>query len=278
MIGLASLPTPSVAQPNQRLPQTEGVTVEEKLGGALPLDANFVDENGSAVSLGQFFRTGKPVVLNFAYHSCEVLCNLVLNATIDTLAKQTWEVGKEYEFVSISIAPTDTPAASLAKKKQAVAKYGRGNGEGWHFLTGTEDQIARAANAAGFGYKYDPHTKQYAHAAVVMLATPEGKLARYLYGIEFNPKDVKLGLIEASEGRSVSTVDQLLLYCYRFDATANSYVVFAKRFMKAGGALTMLGLGLMLFVLWRRDLRRGRSTSAGPGPASPTTTQSMVTP
>lgn len=243
--------------------------IEEKLGRDIPGDLTFVDENGKTVHLADYFKGDKPVVLNFAYHTCPVLCNLVLNATIDVLTKQQWTVGKEFTFVSISINPEDSPASAKEKRLQAIQKYGRGNGEGMHFLTGTEENIAKAADAAGFKYSYDKQSGQYAHAAAMMLLTPTGRMARYLYGVSFNPKDVKLGLLEASQGRSMSTAEKIILYCYKYDPKGHRYAVVAGNVMKLGGVLTMIGLFAFLFVMWRRELRRKPNDPHAPSSLRP---------
>ncbi|MCA9603745.1 MAG: SCO family protein, partial [Myxococcales bacterium] len=256
MVAVMATVVPARAQLNQPAPQTEGVGIEEHLDAPLPRDATFRDHTGQVVRLADFFDGKRPVVVNFAYHSCPVLCNMVLNSTIDSLAKQQWQVGREFDVISISIDPKDTPASAAKKRDQAIQKYGRGDGKGWHFLVGTKEEVARVADAAGFQFKYDKATAQYAHAAVMMLASPEGRMARYLYGVQFNHNDVKIGLLDASEGKAISSVEHLILYCYRFDPKANSYVVVATRVMQIGGALTAIALFAFLFVMWRRELRR----------------------
>lgn len=256
VLPLSAGTTRAFAQINALPKAVQGAGIEEKLGKDIPGDVPFRDESGKAVRLGDYFKGQKPVVLNFAYHSCPVLCNLVLNATVDVLAKQQWTAGTEFEVVSISIDPNDTPKSASEKRRQAIQKYGRGNGEGIHFLTGTEADIAKVADAAGFRFERDGQSGQYAHAAVMMLLTPEGRMARYLYGVSFNPQDVRLGLLEASAGRSISTTEKLILYCYKYDPKGQKYAIVARNVMKLGGVVTIIALFAFLFVMWRRELRR----------------------
>jgi protein SCO1/2 len=253
--------------PNTLPLQLEEVGVDEHLGWQLPEDAIFRDHHGRMVRLGDYFDGRRPVVLNLAYYRCPALCGMVQQATLRALREQEWTIGEEYQVVTISIDPTDTPASATEKRNSLIAQYGRaGTEDDWPFLSGDATQIARVARAAGFRYTYDARQNEYAHAAVVMLATPDGKMARYLYGLQFDPLDVRLGLLEASQGRSISTVERVLLYCYRYDADAQGYVVMATRVMQIGGGLTALILGAFLFFLWRRELRRRRNVSGPPGP------------
>lgn len=243
---------------------TEGLAIEENLGDTLPLDAEFKASDGKLVKLGELFDGRGPVILNFAYHSCPVMCSTVLEQTIESLREQTWTVGKEFSVVSISIDPRDTPDSAAGKKKQAVEMYGRGGASGWNFLTGDETAIQRVARAAGFPYRWDPVDEQYVHPGAMIVVTPKGRIARYLIGIDYAQKDVRLGLLEAAEEKTLDTVETLLLFCYRYDHEARGYVLFAENFMRIGGAFVALALIGALFLLWRREVR---SRSSRPTPA-----------
>lgn len=253
------------AQVTGQAPQLDGVGVDEQLDQQLPLDAAFVDQTGARVRLGDFFDGERPVVLVFAYHSCPVLCDMVLKATVDSLSELDWTVGEEFEVVSISIDPDDSPQSSRVQLEKALGDYGRAdNADGWHFLTtAREAEIRRVTEAAGFRYIYDEDQQQYGHAAVMMLVTRDGRMARYLYGLRFPPEDVRFGLLEASEGKSISTIEQVLTYCYQYDPQGGKYVVVAENVMKLFGGATALVLGTFLFVLWRRDLFGTRARSDG---------------
>jgi len=265
-LGVAGAPTR--AQVTGQAPELDRVGVDEHLGAQLPLDAPFRDQDGRAVTLGDYLDGERPVVFVLAYHRCRVLCSLVLNAVIDAMKDLPWTVGQEYDFVSVSIDPKDTPEAASGKRDQAVSKYGRSDAAGWHFLVGEERDIQRLAAAAGFRFFYDERQDQYAHPAVVMLLTPDGRMARYLYGLDFPASDVRLGLLEASEGRSISTVEQVLIYCYRYDPQGKTYAVVATRVMQLGGILTVVGLGAFLGIMWRREVGRRRARG-GSAPATP---------
>lgn len=253
------------AQPTGLPKQIEHVGVTEHLDGApLPLDAEFTDHTGKHVHLGDFFQKGHPVLLTFAYHSCPMLCSMVLNATTEGLKGVNWTAGKEFDVVTISIDPNESQEKTNAKRTSILNQYGRPEAAtGWHFLSGTEKEIARVASAAGFEYQYDPEQKQWGHSSVVMLVKPNGQMARYLYGLEFDPKDLKLGLLEASAGRSISTIEQLILYCYHYDPQGGKYVLLATRVMQVGGGLTALALGAFLSVFWLRERKRGRNEASG---------------
>jgi len=262
------------------------IGVDEHLGEALPLDVSLTDEEGHPTTLGAILAEapGKPVAFTFAYHSCPVLCSMVLEGTVDGLAEIPWTIGEEYVFVNVSIDPEDTPAAAAKRRARLVDSYGRNaDGSGWHFLTGSEDAIERLTKATGFRYFYNASADQYAHPAVVMLLSPEGRIARYLYGLTLNPGDLRVGLLEASKGRSISTIEQVVLYCYQYDPEAGGYVLVATQVMKVGGALTALALGGVLAVLWRRELgsRRGgpaRPSTASKGPPEPAAGSTAVEP
>jgi protein SCO1/2 len=238
-------------------PELAHVGVSEHLDGQLPLATGFRDHTGKSVKLGDYFDGKRPVVLTFAYHSCPVLCSMVLNATATGLKGIGWTVGKEFDVVTISIDPEESLEKTVAKRAGILHEYGaaRGHdGNGWHFLTGDAQSIAAVANAAGFEYQYDERQKQWGHPSVVMLAKPDGRMARYLYGLEFAPADLRLGLLEASEGRSITTIEQIILYCYHYDPQGGKYVLVARRVMQVGGGAVAIVLFGMLGLFWRREL------------------------
>jgi protein SCO1/2 len=244
------------AQPAILPADLEGVDVSEHLNRQLPRDATFRDHKGKHVKLGDFFDGKRPVVLTLAYHTCKVVCSMVLGAAVDSLKSQDWTLGKEYRALTISIDPRDTPQAAAKKRRQMMALYGReGVQEGWDFLVGDMDNIAKVARAVGFKFRYDERNDQYAHPAALMMLKPNGQMARYLYGYSFDVKDVRLGLLEASQGRSISTVEKVILYCYMYDPIGAKYVVVAQNVVKLGGFVTMLILFLFLGVMWRREFK-----------------------
>jgi protein SCO1 len=248
--------------PNTPAVELQGVDIVEHLGGGLPKDAAFRDAEGKPVHLGDYFDGKRPTLFVFAYHTCPMLCSLVLDATVRTLNEINWTVGREFDVVSISIDPKDTPETATRKRAQVVKSYVRANGDttGWHFLVGDEANIRKVTESVGFEYRYDERQKQYAHPAAIYLLTPEGHVARYLYGIQYDPKDVRLGLLEATEGRSVSTTDRILLYCYHYDPQGKHYSIVAMNVMRLGGVVTLVVFGGFLTIMWAREKRR-RSSS-----------------
>ncbi|HEX5660183.1 MAG TPA: SCO family protein [Polyangiales bacterium] len=241
--------------------ELEGVDVKEQLDKPLPKDAVFRDHEGKSVRLGDYFDGKKPVVLTLAYANCKVVCSMVLGAEADVLKQQEWLLGKEYRAVTISIDPRDTPAIAAKKRSQMLALYGR-EGQQWDFLVGDAKNIERVAKAVGYQYKWDARQEQFAHPAVLMITKPNGDLARYLYGLSFEPQDVRLGLLEASHGRSISTIEKMILYCYMYDPIGAKYVLVAKNVMRVAGAITVVVLGAFLALMWRRELRKKRAHEA----------------
>ena len=232
------------------------VGIEQRLGQPLPLDAIFQDESGQAVRLGQYFGR-RPVVLVLAYYNCPMLCTQVFNGLVSALRVLSFDAGKEFEFVAVSFDPHDRAPDAAAKKKAYVAEYRRpGAAAGWHFLTGNEASIDRLTKAVGFHYRYDESLGQFAHASAVYVATPEGKLSRYFYGIEYAPRDLRLAMVEASNRRIGSAVDQILLYCYHYDPKLGRYSAAILSVVRMGGAAAVLILSTFLAVMWRRDHRR----------------------
>lgn len=266
------------ARPSQPVPRLDEVGVDEKLGEPMLTDLTFRDHTGRQVKLADYFDGERPVLLSFAYHSCQTLCAMVLEATTTGISGVEWTVGQEYEVVTISIDPADTPEKAARKRAELLRRYGRDSAEqGWHFLVGDQETITRATEAAGFRYFYDERLQNYAHPATIMFLTPDGRFARYLYGITFEPNDIRIALLEASRGNTISTVEQIILYCYRYDPNANSYVLLATNIMKIGGALTLFALALFLGAMWRRERSRS-SGGEGASRSRASTAPQQVTP
>jgi protein SCO1/2 len=232
------------------------VGFDQRLGAQVPLDLEFADETGKIVRLGDYFGK-KPVVLVLAYFRCPMLCTLVLNGTVDAMREMSLTPGKDYEVVTVSFDPRETPELAAAKKKNYVAQFGRpGATEGWHFLTGQAEAIRRLTAAVGFRYVYDRAKDQYIHTSGIVLLTPAGKTARYFFGIRYPASDLRLSLVEASGGIVGSATDEVLLYCFHYDPSLGKYTASVLNFVRAGGGLTMLGLvGLVWFLLKRRPQR-----------------------
>ncbi|HLP40431.1 MAG TPA: SCO family protein [Fibrobacteria bacterium] len=234
------------------------VGITEKLGNQLPLDAELVNETGETVTLGSFFK-GKPVLLNFAYYRCPMLCNMVLKGMIGGLKKLSWTPGKEFEIVTIGIDPREGHELAAAKKQTHIDELGRPEAAaGWHFLTGKEEEVRRIADALGFTYVFNSANDDYAHAAGIFTASPKGKVSRYLYGVEYRTKEIRLALLDASEGKAISIGDKIVMFCYVYDTNAKGYVLFARNFMRGGGFLVVALLTLLLGWLWLKELRKGR--------------------
>ena len=228
--------------------------IEQRLNVRIPMDLQFVDENGKTVRLGDYFDGKKPVVLTPVYYSCPMLCNLVLDGVVNALHEVRFKMGEEYEVVSFSFDPRDTPASAKDKHRIMTRRYGRpGSEDNWHFLTGSEASIRELTEAIGFRYSFDPKTKQFAHAAMVAVLTADGRISRYFYGISFNPRDVRLALVEASKNKIGNATDQFLLMCYEYDPHTGKYTAVAMNIVRLGGAATVLGLGGFLLILTRRD-------------------------
>ena len=229
------------------------VGIDQNLDGQIPLDLSFRDEEGKSVSLGSYFGS-KPVILSLVYYRCPMLCTQVLNGMVQTFKTIGFTAGKEFEVVTVSIDPTEPSSLAARKKNQYVEEYGRsGVEDGWHFLTGDQESISRLAKTVGFRYVYDEKTTQFAHASGIMVATPGGKLARYLYGIEYPAKDLTFSLMEASQERIGSPVQRLLLLCYHYDPLTGKYGVVVMNLLRGGGLLALVLLGGFMVVNFRRD-------------------------
>lgn len=263
---LVSLPTWGETVANESAEETKkdegtlefrGVEIQDKLGAELPLELNFMNEAGEAVRLEDYFNQDKPVLLTMVYYNCPMLCSLVLNGAIEALKELGWTPGVEFESISVSISPVETPELARAKKKNYLKQLGVvGAEKGWHFLTGDQPQIKALAETIGFGYRYDPSTQDYAHGAALFFFSPKGKLTRLLKGIQFDPNDLRMSLVEASEGKIGSIYDQLLLRCFRYEPSSKKYAFYIWGAVRLGGLFTIFGIGLLLLVLWRGE-RRG---------------------
>jgi protein SCO1/2 len=244
------------------------VKIDQKLNQQLPLGLTYRDESGRDVKLGEFFGR-KPVVLAFVYYDCPMLCTQVLNGMVTSFRVLPFEIGKEYDVVTISFDPRETPALAQKKKNVYVnylpEKMRADAANGWHFLTGDETNIQKITEAAGFHYRYDENTKQFAHASGIMLATSAGKLSRYYYGIEYPARDLRLGLIETAENKIGSPVDQLLLYCYHYDPASGKYGAVVMNIVRIAGVLTLIGIAALLLLLKARHTIAAtpESTSVG---------------
>lgn len=236
-----------------------GIGIDQKMGAQVPLDLPFLDEAGHDVKLGQYF--GKPVILALVYYSCPSLCNMVLDGTVRAASALKTTVGKDYDVVAVSFDPRETPEMAREKKATIVKEYNRpGSENGWHFLTGSEDASKQLANAVGFHYRFDSMSNQYVHSAAIILLTPEGKVNRYFYGIAYEPRDVRLGLDEASEGKIGSLTDAVLLYCCHYDPATGKYGVVIMNVLRLAGLLTVVMLAGFMIVMLRRDYAH-RSTA-----------------
>jgi protein SCO1 len=263
VLGLAvrasAQPTPpmSVPPPGQgaaeRVPILKDVGIDQHLDAPVPLDLPFVDEHGRDVRLGDYFGK-RPVVLALVYYECPMLCTLVLNGMVSSLEALTFTPGQDFEVVAVSFDPGETPALALDKKKTYLTRYGRPGAEGGiHFLTGREDSIRQLTAAVGFRYVYDPAIDQFAHPAAITVLTPAGRVSRYLYGIEYAPKDLRLALVEATDGRIGTAVDQVLLYCYHYDPETGKYGVAIMNVIRLAGILTVGAVGAFVLLTLRRD-------------------------
>jgi len=232
---------------NVRPAQLDGLGVDEHLGSPIDLNQTFIAENGYPVALRDYFHQGRPVILNLVYYNCPMLCTLILNGQTEAMRAIPWTPGREYEVVTVSIDPRESFADARKKKAVYLASYDR-PAPGWHFLADHDGNALRLAQQAGVKYRFDARQDQYAHPAVVMVLTPEGRMARYLYGIRYNPRDVRFALAEASAGRPTMALEKILLFCYHYDPQAGRYVWFALNFMRTGGVISV---GLLFFFLWR---------------------------
>jgi protein SCO1 len=245
--GIMSPPT------NVRPPNLQNVGIEQHLDAQVPPDLAFVDDAGHNVKLGDYFGK-KPLILNLVYYQCTMLCGEALAGLTGAMKMVKFDLGNEFEVVTVSFNPNETPAIAAEKKQEYLKRYGRPNAaSGWHFLTGPPESINALTKAVGFQYQYDAKTNQYAHATAIMVLTPQGHISRYFYGVDFPPKDLRMGLVEASQNKIGNAVDQVLLYCYHYDPATGKYGAVVTNILRLGAAVTILFLAGLLFILFRLD-------------------------
>lgn len=233
------------------------VGITERLGEQAPLDVTLQNEQGDDVQLSRYVNGDVPVQLVFVYHRCPMLCSLILDGQQDAIDQSNFTIGKDYEALAISFDPRDTPTIADSVKRARLEALGDSNAaEGWHFLTGSEEEVRRLADAVGFGYAWDPTTNQFAHAAAAIFLTPSGVVSRYLYGVQYDPRDVRLAIVEAGEGKVGTTLDRILLTCYKFDPDARSYSLVATQVLKYAAAFLLLVLGGLFIVMRRVEKKR----------------------
>jgi len=236
------------------------VGIEQHLDAQVPADLAFVDDSGRSVKLGDYFGR-KPLILNLVYYNCTMLCGEALSGLSSAMKMVKFDIGKEFEVVTVSFNPQETPQLAAEKKREYVKRYGRpGADAGWHFLTGSPDSINALTKAVGFQYQYDASKNQYAHATAIMVLTPQGHISRYFYGVEFPPKDLRMGLVEASQGKIGNAVDQVLLYCYHYDPATGKYGAIVANILKIGAGLTIVLLGGMILIFFRLEKAAQRRT------------------
>ena len=232
------------------------VGIAQNLNARIPPDLVFRDETGKSVRIGDFFGK-KPIVLSLVYFECPALCTEVLNGELRTMKAISLDLGKDFDAVTVSFEPKDTPALAKAKRDVYIGQYGRPEAaEHWHFLTGEQQSIAALTSVAGFRYAYDSSIRQYAHAAAILVLTPDGRIDRYFYGVQYPARDVRLGLVEASEGKIGTLTDHALLYCYQYDPMTGKYGVVVMNVLRAAGGLTVLVLGIFLTLMFLRERKR----------------------
>lgn len=239
--------------------ELKDVGIQEHLGEQITLSLPFLDQNGNEVTLAKYFHKDKAVLFAFVYYECPGLCTFVLNGMINGLRDVQLTPGNDFEIVVVSIDSTETPALAKEKLATYLKMYGKNSSEnGWHFLTGSEESIQQITKEIGFSYIYDAEQKQFAHASAIYTLTPNGKISRYLFGIEYAPRDLKLALLEASEGKLGNLIDKLLLYCYHYDPKGKKYALLAVNIMKIAGVITLLGLGILIHLLMKKRKKAER--------------------
>jgi protein SCO1 len=239
------------------------IGIDQNLKQQLPLDLPFKDETGRDVKLTEYFGK-KPVILSLVYYECPMLCTETLNGMVSAFKVLKFDVGQEFEVVTVSFDARETPALAAEKKKNYLRQYGRpGAEQGWHFLTGPQTSIDAVTKAVGFHYAWDQKTQQFAHATALMLLTPDGKLAQYYYGVEFSPRDLRFGIIEASQGKTGTVVDQVLLYCFHYDPRSGKYGAVITRVVQLAGGITVLLLGGFMFLMFRLEPKHQRAVRSG---------------
>lgn len=263
LIGIAAASVS--AQQGSKPTILDKVGITQDLNARIPPDLLFRDESGKSVRIGDFFGQ-KPIVLSLVYFDCPALCTEVLNGELRTMKAISLDLGKDFDAVTVSFEPKDTPALAKAKRDVYVGQYGRsGAMDHWHFLTGDQQSIDALTNAVGFHYAYDSSIRQYAHAAAILVLTPDGRIDRYFYGVVYPARDVRLGLVEASEGKIGTLTDHALLYCYQYDPMTGKYGVVVMNVLRAAGGLTVLILGIFMAVMFLRERKRSADVSPAAG-------------
>lgn len=249
-----------LAQADQERPTSDlpgvlrGVGVDEQLGSLLPAEASFLNSEGQEVTLGDYLNQDRPVLINFIYHNCPMLCSIALEALGQTLSDMEWTPGEEFDVISVSFGAGETPEMAARAKERMITKLGREEAaDGWHFLVGDSTNIQLLTQSVGYSFKWVAQTQEYAHPAVLVFAGEDGTVTRYLHGLDLPADDVRKALVEASEGKVGSAVDQILMFCYQYDPDSNSYVIHATNLMKLGGMFTLMVIGIGLFVFWRKE-------------------------
>ncbi len=266
VLGTGVLTQGFYSSPPAREPATDrpaalrDVGLDQKLDQLLPLGETFTDESGTQVALSSYFNTGRPVVLALVYYECPMLCTQVLNGLTGALETLSLDAGKDFDVIALSFDPKEKAPLAKAKKIAYMGRYGRpGTEHGWHFLTGSAESIKRVTDAVGFRYAFDEETGQFAHGALITVLTPEGRISRYLYGIDYGGRDLRLALVEASSGKIATPVDRALLYCYRWDPTTGRYGFVVMNLVRGAGVLTLLGFGTFIVMSLRRERRAARA-------------------
>jgi protein SCO1/2 len=254
LIGVATLSASAQQITTPAILSKVGIT--QNLNERIPPGLVFRDETGKSVRISDFFKQ-RPIVLSLVYFDCPALCTEVLNGELRAMKAISLDLGKDFDAVTVSFEPKDTPALAKAKRDVYAGQYGRpGAAEHWHFLTGEQQSIDALTNAAGFHYAYDSSIRQYAHAAAILILTPDGRIDRYFYGVQYPARDVRLGLVEASQGRIGTLTDHALLYCYQYDPMTGKYGVVVMNVLRAAGGLTVLALGIFMTLMFLRERKR----------------------
>jgi protein SCO1 len=245
---------------NQRPPNLQFVGIEQHLDAEVPADLEFTDETGKTIKLGDYFGHGRPVILDLGYYTCPMLCSQILEGLVGSMKALTFNLGQDFDVVTVSFNPRETTEMAADKKRDMMKRYGRANtAQGWHFLTGRADQIEALTKAIGYQFQFDPKTEQYAHAAAIVMLTPDRHISGYFYGVEYSPKDLRFGLVEASQNKIGNLGDQVLLYCYHYDPRTGKYGAVISNILKLSGLATVLLLGAFVFIMFRADRRAAQA-------------------
>ena len=260
---VSGIPIPSLAQLNEEKPEAvKGIGIEEKLGERIPADITLVNSKGQSLKMADLYEQDKPILINPGYYECPQLCSLIRTGVFDAAKELNWSPGKDYNIISFSFDSTETSHLADSVKKHYISRFDRkGVDKGWYFLTGSGDEVRRLTEAVGFGFKYDESKDQYAHQSAIVFASPDGKITRYLYGIQYKTQNVKNALYEAADGKIGNTVERIVLSCYQYSPQEDSYVPVAFRIMKLGGIATAVILGGFLSIFWYRERVKKKNQS-----------------